>query len=89
MAGPLEADVLQDDIAVSLARAVASANRRARELGVDALESLVSVTKHPLNGGMVWRINYGHRNYIGRRGGDLVIEVNPSDATIERVLRGQ
>lgn len=33
--GDLGADVLQDDVAVSLARAVAAANRRARELKID------------------------------------------------------
>ena len=37
------ADVLQDEIAVSLARVIATANKRARELGIDVLTSLVGV----------------------------------------------
>ena len=84
-----QADVLQDDIAVSVARVVATANRRAYELGVDVLHSIISITQHPANGGLLWRVNYGPRDYIGRRGGDLIIEVDPSDASIKQVRWGQ
>ena len=89
MAAPLTADVLQDDIAMSLARAMAAANRRARELGVDVPQALITITQRALNGGLVWRINYGPRDYAGRRGGDVIVEVDPSDASIKQVLRGQ
>jgi len=89
MAITLAADVLQDGIAVSLARAIAAANKRARELGVDALQSLITITQRSLNGGLLWRINYGPRDYVGHRGGDLIIEVDPSDASIKQVLWGQ
>ena len=89
MAAILTAEVLQDAIAVSLARVVASANRRARELGIDILQSLITITQHSLNGGVLWQINYGPKDYVGRRGGDLIIEVDPSDASIKRVLWGQ
>jgi hypothetical protein len=89
MAATLSAEVLQDDIAVSLARAIATANRRARELGVDVLQSLITVTQQVSDGMALWRINYGPRDYIGRRGGDLIIEVDPYNASIKQVLRGQ
>lgn len=89
MAVTLAANVLQDDIAISLACAMAVANSRARELGVDVLQALISITQHSCNGGFVWRINYGPKNYVGRRGGDLVIEVDPGDASIKQVLWGQ
>jgi hypothetical protein len=85
----LTADVLQDEIAVSLARVVAVANKRAREAGVDLLQSFISITQGPFDGGIVWRINYGPKNYVGRRGGDLIIEVDPDTANVRRVLRGQ
>ncbi|MCI0419101.1 MAG: hypothetical protein L0387_37915 [Acidobacteria bacterium] len=49
MTASLTAEVLQDDLAVSLARAVAAANRRARELGVDVLQNLVTITQRKLN----------------------------------------
>jgi len=89
MAVELTAEVLQDDIAVSLARVIAAANKRARELGVDVVQSLITITQLPLNGSLLWRINYGPKDYVGRRGGDLIIEVDPSDASIQRVLWGQ
>lgn len=85
----LAADVLQDDIAVSLARVVASANKRAGALGVDVPHSLITINQRTLNGGWLWRINYGPRDYVGRRGGDLIIEVDPNDASIKQVLWGQ
>lgn len=84
----LTADVLQDDVAVSLARVMAMANKRARELGVDVLQSMITVTQQPSNG-LNWLVNYGSRNYINQRGGDLMIEINGEAMKIEKVLRGQ
>ena len=89
MTATLTEDVLQDDIAVSLARAIATANKHARELGVDVIQSLITVTQHSFNDDLLWRINYGPKDYLGRRGGDLIIEVVPDDASIKRVLKGQ
>ncbi len=89
MAASLTADVLQDDIAVSLARAIAAANKRARESGIDVLQSLITITQRAFDGNLLWRINYGPKEYIGRRGGDLIVEVDPTDASIKQVLRGQ
>ena len=84
----LTTEVLQDDLAVSLACVMASANKRAREAGVDIFQSLITITQHFDEGGH-WRINYGPKDYIGRRGGDVIIEVNASDARVIKVLRGQ
>jgi hypothetical protein len=89
MAAALTADVFQDDMAMSLASALAVANKRARELGVDLLQTLVTIKQRSANGGLVWRINYGPKEYVGRRGGDLIIDVDPSDASITQVLWGQ
>lgn len=84
----LSNDVLQDDMAVALARVMATANKRARELGVDIMQSLITITQH-FDGGMLWRINYGPKDYIKQRGGDLIIEVGGDDIKIKQVLRGQ
>jgi hypothetical protein len=89
MATTLTADVLQDELAVSLARALAAANKRARELGMDVNGSLITITQHALNGQLLWRINYGPKDYVGRRGGDLIIEVDQTDASVKQVLQGQ
>ncbi|MBM3179566.1 MAG: hypothetical protein FJZ86_04355 [Chloroflexi bacterium] len=84
----LSSEVLQDDMAVALARVMATANKRARELGVDIIQSLVTITQH-FDKGMLWRINYGPKDYINQRGGDLIIEVGGDDIKIKQVLRGQ
>ncbi|MDQ3011545.1 MAG: hypothetical protein M3X11_12670 [Acidobacteriota bacterium] len=88
MAAVLSSDVLQDDLAVLLARVVAAANKRAIELGVDVRQSIVTVTQMT-NGEACWRINYGPKDYIGRRGGDLIVDVDGTDTSIKRVLHGQ
>ena len=84
----LSSEVLQDDMAVALARVMATANKRARELGVDILQSLVTITQH-FDNGTLWRINYGPKDYVNKRGGDLIIEVGGDDIKIKQVLRGQ
>ena len=84
----LSADVLQDDMAVMLARVMAAANKRARELGVDALQSFITITQQ-VDDGLFWRVNYGPRDYMNRRGGDLMIDVDGDDMKIRQVLRGQ
>jgi hypothetical protein len=89
MAATLTAEVFQDELAMSLARVMAVANKRARESGVDLLHSLITITQRSFNGGLLWRINYGPQDYVGRRGGDFIVEVDPSNASIIRVLRGQ
>ncbi|MDQ2995598.1 MAG: hypothetical protein M3R61_00860 [Chloroflexota bacterium] len=89
MSTTLTADVLQDDLAISLARAIAAANKKARELGIDVAQSLISIIQQPQNGNSIWQINYGVQDYINRRGGDVLVEVDMRDATIRRVLHGQ
>lgn len=89
MAAVLTTEVLQDDIAVSLARAIAAANKYARESGVDVLKSIITITQRAINGNSLWEINYGPKEYIGRRGGDLIVRVDPNDSSIKQVLRGQ
>jgi hypothetical protein len=56
---------------------------------VDVLQSLITITQHPSAEHLIWRVNYGPKEYVGRRGGDLIIDVDPSDASIKQVLRGQ
>jgi len=83
----LSADVLQDDMAVTLARAIAT-DKRARELGVDILQSFITISQQ-FDNSLNWRVNYGPRNYVNQRGRDLMIEVNGDDMKIKQVLRGQ
>ena len=84
----LNDDVLKDEMAVSLARVVAAANKRARELNIDVPQSLITITQ-VIDNDPCWRINYGPKDYVGRRGGDLIVEVDATDTTVKQVLRGQ
>jgi hypothetical protein len=82
-------ETLQDEIAVSVAQVLASANRKAKELGIDVHASLITVSQHLANGVWLWRVHYGARDYIGRRGGDLMIDFDAASADIKQILRGQ
>lgn len=88
MSATLSPDVLQDDLAVTLARVLTAANKSARESGIDVVQSLITISQIADNG-FHWRINYGPKDYVGRRGGDLIVDVDGSDASVIRVLRGQ
>ncbi len=88
MSVTLTNDVLQGNLAVFLARAVAAANKRAREFGVDVSQSLITITQIIENGPR-WRVNYGAKDSVGRRGGDLIVDVDAADATVKQVLHGQ
>jgi hypothetical protein len=89
MIAALNADELRDDIAVSLAKALAAANKHARQLGVDVDKSRLSISQRSEDGKALWRISYGPKDYVGRRGGDLIIDVSQADGLIQNVLSGQ
>jgi hypothetical protein len=80
---------LEDELAMSLARALAAANNRARREGVELKQSLVTAAEHTAADEVCWRISYGPRDYLRRRGGDLIVDVGIEDERVRRVLRGQ
>ena len=82
-------DILQDELAISLATATAIANKKASEMGVITSESRLSIRQVEENGQTIWKINYGPKDYINQRGGGLLVEVNSSTSEIKRVLKGQ
>ena len=69
--------------------ALALANEAALAEGADPSKSLVSISEESTAAGPVWRISYGPRDYVGRRGGDLIVFVDDGSQTIQRILRGQ
>lgn len=81
-------DLLDDAVAVSIARVVAVANRRARELGIDIARSELSLTRDP-HEGELWHVHYGPLDYIRHRGGDVTIDVDAATLTATNVVRGQ
>ncbi len=85
----IENNFSQDAHCGSVAQVLASANRQAKELGVDVKESLITVSQHLANGVWLRRVHCGKRDYIGRRGGDLMIDIDAVSADIIQILRGQ
>ena len=88
MAATLSMEVLQDEIAVTLAQVIAAANKRAIAAGVDVNDSIITIMQI-IGKEFLWRINYGTRNFKLQRGGDLIVDVRATDASIKAVLRGQ
>jgi hypothetical protein len=82
-------ELRQDGLAMSVARAVALANEAAVAHGTDPAESLVSISEESSAAGRVWRVHYGPRDYVGRRGGDLIVLVDDRGQSVQRVIRGQ
>jgi hypothetical protein len=82
-------DLQQDPFVMSVARALALANETAIAQGTEPAKSLVTITEESSPSGPVWRISYGPRDHVGRRGGDLIVFVDDGSQTVQRILRGQ
>jgi hypothetical protein len=82
-------EIQQDRLAMSVAKALALANEAALAQGTDPANSLVTITEATSAGGRLWRIHYGPRDYIGRRGGDLIVVVDEGSEAVQRMIRGQ
>jgi hypothetical protein len=79
----------QDHLVMAVARALALANEAALSQGTDPASSLVAITEEPSSAGRLWRIHYGSRDYVGRRGGDLIVIVDECSRAVQRIIRGQ
>jgi len=88
MALVLTKEVLEDEIAMTLAQAIAAANKGAAAAGIDVKESHISIECLP-NNDTFWRINYGSRDYSLRRGGGFIVDVWERNMSIKQVLHGQ
>lgn len=82
-------DIQQDRLVMSVARALTLANEAALAEGTEPDHSLVTITEEASPAGRLWRIHYGPRDYIGRRGGDLIVLVDEGSEGIQRIIRGQ
>lgn len=82
-------ELQRDRLVMSVARALALANEAALARGTDPDKSLVTIAQETSPAGPVWRINYGPPDYVGRRGGDLIVFVDEGSQTVQRILRGQ
>jgi hypothetical protein len=79
----------QDRLVMTVARALALANEAALAEGTDPGKSLVTITEEPSPSECLWRIHYGPRDYVARRGGDLIVLVDERGGSVRRVIRDQ
>jgi hypothetical protein len=89
MTTPTLEKIQKDDLAMSVARAVAIANEEAVSRGMDLSQALVTVTEESPPPDPVWQVHYGPRDYTNRRGGDLIVVVNERAGAVARVIHGQ
>jgi hypothetical protein len=89
MATPALEEIQHDDLAVSIARALVAANDAAVARGIDLAASLVTVSEESPPPNRVWQVHYGSREYVHRRGGDLIVLVEEQTGNLRRIIRGQ
>lgn len=89
MTAPTLEVIQQDHLAMSVARALTVANETALLNGIEPRGSLVTISEESSSAGPLWRIHYGARDYVGRRGGDLSVIVEGGSGVVRRVIRGQ
>jgi hypothetical protein len=89
MSAAISESVQRDPLALSAARAIALANETASQAGFDVASSIVSVSEEYAASARQWRVHYGPRDYIGRRGGDFIVIVDDPSGQVRQVLRGQ
>ena len=82
-------EMLKDRLVMSVARALSLANEAAVARGVEPANALVTISEESSAAGRTWRINYGPRDYVGRRGGDLIVLVDETSQAVQQVVRGQ
>jgi hypothetical protein len=81
--------IKKDKLAVSVARALAVANEAALAQGIDVGSALVTIAEETPPPDRTWRIHYGPRDYVLRRGGDFMVVVDDLSGEVKRTLRGQ
>jgi len=78
-----------DEVVVSLASVIASANQEAQEAGLNEVDELLNLSFRTVEGKNVWEVTYGPHQTFSRRGGGLIVLVDPDDNSIVRVQHGQ
>lgn len=82
-------EIRQDELVMSVATALAKANATAVAHGVRPAEMIVTIAEEVSPVGRHWRINYMPKDFINRRGGDLIVLVDEGGEVAPRILYGQ
>ena len=78
-----------DSHAKSVGLAIAAANKIAVARGIDPSSSQLTITEEFVPAKGTWRIEYGTRDFVRRRGGDLIVLVDKASGEIQQGLQGQ
>jgi hypothetical protein len=81
--------IQQDELAMTVARVLTIANQAAIGQGTNLSQSLITITEESPPQEHLWRIHYGPRNYVNRRGGDLLVLVDDQAGEVQQIIRGQ
>ena len=81
--------IQHDDLALAVARALTAANEAAAAEGILLEESLVTISEEAPPPRRLWRVHYGPREYVSRRGGDLIVLIDEATSSVQRTVRGQ
>lgn len=81
-------EIQQDQLVMSVAKALAMANGAVVSKGVNPADLLISISEESSTSGRVWRVHYGPRDFVNRRGGDLIVLVDEHSGSVQ-VTRGQ
>ncbi len=81
--------IQRDTLALSVGQAVAAANEAAVAHGIDPQNALVTISEDPSMRERLWRIHYGPRDFVNRRGGDFIVLVDQKMGEVKKTLRGQ
>ena len=73
----------------SVGRVLTLANEAAIGYGANLADSLVLISEELSEGGPLWRVHYGPRDHVSRRGGDLIVVVDELAGVVQRVIHGQ
>jgi len=86
---PVLETIQQDSRAMTVAHVLAVANRAASAHGTDLSQSLITITEESPPMDHMWRIHYGPRDFINRRGGDLMVIIDDRGGQVQRIVHGQ
>jgi hypothetical protein len=89
MALTVSSEMLQDESVIAIACAVAIANKKAQEAGIETTKFLISATQDIEENAPIWRVDYIPKDYINKRGGGFSVEIDAQDGHIIRALRSQ
>ena len=86
MSSPTLDVIERDPVAMRVAGVLALANESATANGMSPFESRIAISEDEIDDHPCWRVHYGPRDYLGTRGGDLLVFINLEATVVLKVL---